>query len=81
MQGEVSGLAETNPANRVLDAGDVEMPTILDAVEESAAVDFNAGGGDHKSKKYSKKKCHQGTQTEAMLPVRVVQETVDETRL
>lgn len=81
MQGEVGGLVEMNPTNHVLDAGDVEMPTILDAVEESAVVDFNPGGDDRKSKKYSKKKCHQGTQTEVMLPVRVAQEPVNETRL
>ncbi|KAL9955905.1 hypothetical protein ACROYT_G037304 [Oculina patagonica] len=67
LQGDISGLVETNAVKSQHDAGDVEMPTILTSVEESGAVDFNLGRSNHKHKRYKKKKCHQGTQTEAML--------------
>ena len=66
LQGDISGLVETNDAKYQSHAGNEEMPIIVTSVEESGAVDFNLGQGNRKYKKYNKKKCHQGTQTEAI---------------
>jgi len=70
LQGDISDLVETDAVKFQQHTGDVEMPTILAAVEESKATYLNlqqgARGdrGDCDTKKSSNKKCHQGTQTE-----------------
>lgn len=70
LQGDISDLVETDALKYQQHTGDVEMSTILTAVEESKATDFNLQRGDQgdlgdcKIQKCSNKKCHQGTQTE-----------------
>ena len=39
MPGDISGLAETNMIKNQLDTGDIEMPTISTAVQDSGAID------------------------------------------
>ena len=76
LQGDVSGLAETNVLKSQLDTGDFSVPTILDAVKDSGAIDVTLEevkeGDDSteeaqdscKGTKYRKKKSHRWTQTE-----------------
>ena len=67
LQGDIGGLVETSVSKSEINSGDVEVPTILSAVEGSGNVDFKLVRRYRKSKKYSKEKCHRGTQTEAVL--------------
>ena len=40
LPGDISGLVETNVINNQLDTGDIEMPTIAAAVQDSGAIDI-----------------------------------------
>ena len=75
LQGDVSGLAETNVLKSQLDTGEFSVPSIYTAVRDSGANDvtLEESGGDDctekahgscKRTKYRKKRSHQGTQTE-----------------
>ena len=69
LQGDISDLVETDAVKSQQPTVDVEMSTILTAVEESKATDILEQGDrrdreEYESKKCSNNKCHQGTQTE-----------------
>ena len=57
--GEIPDLIETNQ----LQTGQIDMPTILTAVDEEAE------DGNSQRAKYYNSKCHQGTQTELFAPL------------
>ena len=76
--GEISGLVGGNVINNQLQTGDIEMPTIVGAVQESGAIDISieegkqSGGSALELKHISlpnaqynnnSNKTHQGTQT------------------
>ena len=75
-QGEVSGFAETNVLQNQLQTGQIEMPTLLNAVHDSGAIEVtleenNEGddftldgqGSYNQDLMYSSTRRHQGTQT------------------
>ena len=76
LQGDASGLAETNILNSQLDSGDFSMPNIYGAVKDSRAIDVTLEEGErgddstveahcsYKRNKYRNKRRHQVTQTE-----------------
>lgn len=94
LQGEISGLAETNVLKSQLDTGEFSVPTILAAVKDSGAIDVTLKEGEpgddstveaHGScqdAEYRKKRSHRGTQTEpfAIADI-VVHEKIEKTRV
>ncbi|KAL9973009.1 hypothetical protein ACROYT_G019413 [Oculina patagonica] len=76
LQGEISGLAETNVLKSQLDTGEFSVPTVLAAVKDSGAIDVSLEKGEQgddstveeqgrcQDAEYRKKRSHQGTQTE-----------------
>lgn len=67
LQGDISDLVDTDVVKSQQYTEDMEIPTILTAVEENKATYFKGDQGDranYETQKYSHKKCHQGTQTE-----------------
>ena len=67
LQGDISDLVETDGVKSQQYTGDVEMPTVPTAVEESKATYFKGDRddrGDYETQKSSNKTCHKGTQTE-----------------
>ncbi|KAL9960150.1 hypothetical protein ACROYT_G033562 [Oculina patagonica] len=50
LQGEISGLGETDALERQLKSGDIEMPTIPVATEDSGAVDVHLEGNESEEK-------------------------------
>ena len=76
LQGDVSGLAETNVLKNQLETGDFSVPTIYTAVKDSGAIDVTLeegvegddstveARGSCERTKCRKKRSHQGTQTE-----------------
>lgn len=76
-QGEISGLAETNILQNQLQTEEIEMPTILAALEDSGAIDVTIEKDEHANEtaveiqdkhcqdsEYTDTKRHQETQTE-----------------
>ena len=77
LPGEISGLVGGNVINNQLQTGDIEMPTIVGAVQESGAIDISIeegkqSGGSALELKHNSlpnaqynnnNKTHQGTQT------------------
>ena len=43
LSGEINGVAATNIINDQLQSGDIEMPTVVAAVQDSGAVDLTLG--------------------------------------
>ena len=76
LQGEISGVVETNVLNSQLQTGEIDMPTVYGAVKDSGTIDVNLEENEQevnseelrnskgKSFVYDGRKCHQGTQTE-----------------
>ena len=98
LQGEVRGLVGKNVLQTQLQTGDFEMTTLGAAVKDSGAFDVNleeGGQGDDHAldlhgdnrpiTKTSKRKCHQGTQTELLLLLTVanfpVHEPIEDTHM
>ena len=46
LPGEIDNLVETNVINKRLPSGDIEMPTISTAVQDSGAIDFTLDEGE-----------------------------------
>ena len=87
LEGEISGLAETNALNSQLQTGEAEIPTLSGALKDSGAIDVTFEGSEQdvkavevegeicQDKQCGKRKGHQGTQTELFgLPVVVYKE-------
>lgn len=78
LQGEISGMVDTNVLDNQLQTGQTDTPTIISAVKDSGAIDVNleeGGRGDDnitvvlrdgscQDFKYKNKKSDHGTQTE-----------------
>ena len=46
LQGEISGLAETNALNSQLQTGEAEIPTLSGALKDRGAIDVTFEGGE-----------------------------------
>ena len=78
LEGEISGLAETNALNSQLQTGETEIPTLSGALKDSGAIDVTFEGSEHdvqavevegeicQDKQCGKRKDQQGTQTELL---------------
>ena len=71
LQGDISDLVDTDVVKSQQHSEEMEMLTILSAIEESKAINFKGNRGDRgdETKKVSTKKRHQGTQTEITILV------------
>ena len=94
LQGEIRGIVGKNVLRTQLQTGNFEMTTLRGAVKDSGAFDVTLEEGEQSNDnsldlqddncqvaKISNKKCHQGTQTELLLLLKVVHEPIEDTDL
>ena len=77
LQGEIQGLTESNVVNEQLETGQMDTPTVTDAVQDSGAIDTILktdqqgvlAKEDHcQNAQYRKKRCDKGIQTDQFEP-------------
>ena len=88
LEGELQDLVGTDVVSSQLETGQMDAPTVIEAVKDSGAIDVNLEEGDQEEEvttvlqedncrntEYIRKKCHRQNQTEPFKLHLVVEET------